>query len=142
MSVCRAVLTADQNGVFSLWSFRDPHLRRTVDVYRGIADYLENLELTEEELTNALIATIGSLDRPLTPSEKGGRVIGMLLSGWTQADIQRERDEVLSTTVEDLRAFAAMFRDGMEQNNICVFGNEARITEDGDLFKTVIRPIE
>jgi len=134
--------TADQNGVFSLWSFRDPHLRRTVDVYQGIADYLENLELTDEELANAKIATIGSLDKPLTPSEKGGRVIGMLLSGLTQEDIQRERDEVLATTVEDLRKFAAMFRDGMEQNNICVFGNEAKLTEDGELFKTVIRPIE
>ena len=134
--------TADQNGVFSLWSFRDPHLRRTVDVYRGIAGYLENLELSEEELTKALIATIGSLDRPLTPSDKGARVMGMLLSGWTQSDIQRERDEVLSTTVEDLRAFAAMFRDGMEQNNICVFGNETKLAEDADLFETTIRAIE
>jgi len=134
--------SADQNGVFSLWSFRDPHLRRTVDVYEGVADYLENLELSDEDLTKALIATIGSLDKPLTPSDKGSRVLGMLLSGLTQADIQRERDEVLSTTVEDLRKFAPMFREGMNQNNICVFGNETKLTEESDLFKTMIRPIE
>ena len=134
--------SADMNGVFSLWSFRDPHLRRTVDVYSGVAEYLENLDLSEEDLTKALIATIGSLDRPMTPSEKGGRVIGMLLSGLTQEDIQRERDEVLSTTLTDLRGFARMFREGMEQNNICVFGNETKLTEESDLFKTTIRPIE
>ena len=100
------------------------------------------MELTDEELTKAKIATVGALDKPLTPSEKGGHVIGMLLSGWTQEDIQRERDEVLSTTVEDLRKFAPMFREGMKQNNICVFGNETKIAEDADLFKTTIRPIE
>jgi len=57
-------------------------------------------------------------------------------------DIQRERDEVLSTVLEDLRGFARMFREGMEQNNICVFGNETKLTEESDLFETVIRPIE
>ena len=135
-------LTADMNGVFSLWSFRDPHLKRTVEVYAGIADHLEKLELSEEELTKALIATIGSLDKPLTPSEKGSRVIGMMLSGITQEDIQQERDEILSTNLDDLRAFAPMFRKGMEQNNITVFGNEAKLAEESDLFKATIRPIE
>ena len=134
--------SADMNGVFSLWSYRDPHLRRTVEVYHGVADHLENLELSEEDLTKAKIATIGGLDKPMTPSEKGGRVIGMLLSGLTQEDIQKERDEVLSTTVEDLRKFAPMFRKGMAQNNICVFGNETKLAEEKDLFKTTIRPIE
>lgn len=134
--------SAGRSGVFSLWSYRDPHLKRTVDIYEGIADYLEKLELSEEELTKAKIATIGALDKPLTPAEKGGRVAGMLLSGLTQADIQKERDEVLSTTVEDLRQFAPMFRDGMKQNNICVFGSEAKLTEDKALFKTTVRPIE
>jgi Zn-dependent M16 (insulinase) family peptidase len=134
--------TADQNGVFSLWSYRDPHLRRTVDVYGGIADYLAKLELSDEELTKALIATIGGLDKPMTPGDKGARVLGMLLSGWTQADVQRERDEVLSTTVRDLRNFAPMFREGMKQNNICVVGNETKLTEEKALFKTTIRPIE
>jgi Zn-dependent M16 (insulinase) family peptidase len=132
----------DRNGVFSLWSYRDPHLRRTVDIYEGVADYLEKLELSEEELTKAIIATIGSLDKPLTPSEKGGRIIAMQLSGLTQADIQKERDEVLATTVNDLRNFAKMFRDGMKQNNICVFGNEEKLKEDNSLFKNNIRPID
>ncbi|MDR2641395.1 MAG: insulinase family protein [Planctomycetaceae bacterium] len=132
----------ERTGVFSLWSYRDPHLRRTVDIYEGVADYLEKLELSDEDLTKAIIATIGGLDKPLTPSEKGKRVISMSLSGFTQADIQKERDEILSTTVNDLRKFAKMFREGMKQNNICVFGNEEKIKEDNSLFKNNIRPID
>lgn len=134
--------SVDRSGVFSLWSYRDPHLQRTVDIYEGVADYLEKLELSDEELTKAIIATIGSLDKPLTPADKGNRISAMQLSGLTQEDIQRERDEVLSTTVDDLRKFAAMFREGMKQNNICVFGNEEKLKEDKNLFKNTIRPIE
>ncbi|MDR0338267.1 MAG: insulinase family protein [Planctomycetaceae bacterium] len=134
--------SADRSGVFSLWSYRDPHLKRTVDIYEGVANYLEKLELSDEELTKAIIATIGSLDKPLTPADKGNRVAAMQLSGLTQEDIQRERDEVLSTTVEDLRKFASMFREGMKQNNICVFGNEEKLKEENNLFKNTIRPIE
>ncbi len=132
----------DRSGVFSLWSYRDPHLKRTVDIYEGVADYLDKLELSEEELTKAIIATIGALDKPLTPSEKGSVIAGRQLSGLTQEDVQRERDEVLSTTVEDLRKFAPMFREGMKQNNICVFGNEQKLDADKSLFKTTIRAIE
>ncbi|MDR1485617.1 MAG: insulinase family protein [Planctomycetaceae bacterium] len=135
-------VSIDRNGVFSLWSYRDPHLRRTVDIYAGVAEYLEGLELSDEELTKAIIATIGSLDKPLTPSEKGGRVIAMQLSGLTQDDVQKERNEVLATTVKDLRNFAKMFREGMKQNNICVFGNEEKLKEDNSLFKNIIRPID
>jgi Zn-dependent M16 (insulinase) family peptidase len=134
--------SVDRSGVFSLWSYRDPHLKRTVDIYEGVADYLERLELSDEELTKAIIATIGSLDKPLTPADKGNRVSAMQLSGMTQDDIQQERSEVLSTTVEDLRKFAPMFREGMKQNNICVFGNEEKLNEDKNLFKNTIRPIE
>jgi Zn-dependent M16 (insulinase) family peptidase len=134
--------SVDRSGVFSLWSYRDPHLKRTVDIYEGVADYLEKLELSGEELTKAIIATIGGLDKPLTPSDKGSRVAAMQLSGLTQEDIQRERNEVLSTTVEDLRKFAPMFCEGMKQNNICVFGNEEKLNEDKNLFKNTIRPIE
>jgi Zn-dependent M16 (insulinase) family peptidase len=132
----------DRSGVFSLWSYRDPHLKRTVDIYEGVAEYLEKLDLSDEELTKAIIATIGSLDKPLTPNDKGNRNASMQLAGLTQEDIQHERDEVLSTTVEDLRQFAPMFREGMKQNNICVFGNEEKLNEDKNLFKKTIRPIE
>ncbi len=132
----------DRSGVLSLWSYRDPHLKRTVDIYEGVADYLEKLDMSEEELTKAIIATIGSLDKPMTPADKGGRIAARKLSGLTQEDVQRERDEVLSTTVEDLRKFAPMFRECMKQNNICVFGNEQKLDADKELFKNTIRPIE
>ncbi|MDR3110243.1 MAG: insulinase family protein [Planctomycetaceae bacterium] len=131
-----------RSGIVSLWSYRDPNLKRTVDIYEGVANFLEKLELTDEELTNAIIATIGSLDKPKTPAAKGGTIAMEILAGQKREEVQQRRDEVLSTTLSDLRDFAKMFRDAMKQNNICVFGNEEKLKEDKDLFKTTLRPIE
>jgi Zn-dependent M16 (insulinase) family peptidase len=131
----------ERDGVFSLWSYRDPHLRRTVGVYEGIAEYLDGLKLSDNDLTKAIIATIGSLDKPLTPSEKANRVITMQLAGLTQNDMQKQREEILSTNIKELQNFAKMFREGIKQNNICVFGNEEKLEKNKNLFKNSIRPI-
>ncbi|MCL2743865.1 MAG: insulinase family protein [Planctomycetaceae bacterium] len=132
----------DRAGIFGMWSYRDPNLKRTVEVYDGVADYLERIEITKQELTNSVISTIGSLDKPMTPSAKGSLVATMKIRGLTFEDGQRERDEVLATTQEDLRRFAPLFRNGMKQNNICVFGNVKVLDENKEMFKKTIRPIE
>ena len=132
-------ISVDRSGVLTFMSYRDPNLKRTVNTFDGTGDYLENLEMSDLDLTKAIIATSGSMDRPTTPSEKGARATAMYIVGLTHAEVQKDRDDVLATTVDDLRGFAKMLREAMEQNNICVFGNEAKINEDKSLFKAIIR---
>jgi len=131
--------SADRTGTFSFMSFRDPHLQRTVDVFDGTAEFLAGLEMSDLDLTKAIIATSGSMDKPTTPAEKGSRAATRYIVGISQAEIQKERDEVLATTVEDLRNFSEILDKAMKQNNICVFGNENKINENRTLFKNVIR---
>ncbi|HOG19795.1 MAG TPA: hypothetical protein PKW37_05085, partial [Salinivirgaceae bacterium] len=47
---------------------------------------------------------------------------------------QADRDAVLSTTAEDIRAFSKMVDDILKQNNICVYGGEEKIKANKDLF--------
>jgi len=52
--------------------------------------------------------------------------------------LQKERDEILSTTLEDLKGFAKMVDEVMAQNCLCVVGNEKKIEEEKDLFKKIL----
>ncbi|MDR1385964.1 MAG: insulinase family protein [Planctomycetaceae bacterium] len=131
--------TADRSGYCSFWSYRDPRLKETLNVFDKTADYLKNLELSDMELTDAVIATIGGIDRPLTPPQKAARVTAMYYSGLTNEDYQQEWDEVLSTTLDDIRNFSTMFENMLKQNNICVIGNREKIETDKELFKNTIR---
>lgn len=132
-------ISIDRSGLVSFMSYRDPHLDRTVGIFDGAADAVANLELSELDLTKAIIATSGAMDRPTTPAEKGARAATRYLIGITQEEVQKERDDVLSTSLEDLRGFAEVFRKTMDQDNICVFGSEGKIESNKPLFKNVIR---
>jgi Zn-dependent M16 (insulinase) family peptidase len=55
----------------------------------------------------------------------------------TLGDLQRERDEVLSTNVPKIRELAQMIGDILRQNYLCVVGNEAVIEENSNYFEKV-----
>lgn len=124
------------NVVFA--SYRDPNLAGTLDVYDRAGEYLHNFSVDEREMTKYIIGTISGLDTPLTPASKGERAAEYYLKGVTQADIQRERDEILATRQADIKGFAQLVTAAMEQNYICVLGNEAQIKANKDRFGELI----
>ncbi len=115
-------------------SYRDPNLKKTVEVYRGAVDYLLNFDADEREMTKYVIGTIAEMDMPLTPSAKGARSLSAYLSGYEYGEIQKERDEVLHVTKEDIRALAEYVKAVLADECICVVGNEDEIRKNSELF--------
>ncbi|HEX3077484.1 MAG TPA: hypothetical protein VHQ24_11540 [Lachnospiraceae bacterium] len=81
-----------------------------------------------------IIGTISGIDTPLNPAAKGGRSLSSYLSGLTTEDYQKERDEILSATKEDIRALANLVASVTKENNICVIGNETKLKENEQMF--------
>ncbi len=133
----------DRNtGDFALVSYRDPNLTETLERYDQIADYLANLELSQDELTKLIIGCVGRLDPPLTPDRKGSIAMVESFIGVTREIKQKRRDELLSTRLEDLRAFAPLFQKLKEEGKICVLGSEAKIKKEGKQFEHLITVFE
>jgi Zn-dependent M16 (insulinase) family peptidase len=128
----------DDSGMLAFASYRDPNLRKTVENYRGAGQFLTDLKLDERDLRRLIIGTISNRDYPLNPNQKGYVAVRRFLRGDTLEKLQQERDEILSTSLEDLKAYAKMVRDVMDQDIICVVGNEKKIAEDKDLFKKIL----
>jgi hypothetical protein len=66
----------------------------------------------------------------------------MYFKGITQEDIQKERNEVLSTTAEDIRNYARLIENVIKQNFYCVVGGETKVNENKELFHKIIVPIK
>ena len=131
-----------RNGDSYLVSYRDPNLAKTLEVYRGAAEYLRNYQADEEEMTKYVIGTISDMDVPLTPAGKGSMSMTAYLCGVTQEMLQRERDQVLNASVEEIRALAEPIEAVVAQNNLCVIGSESAVEENRELFgqvKTLVR---
>ena len=131
-----------ENGDVFFISYRDPNLKETLVNYDAMPEYLDKLEVDEKGMTRYIIGTIANLDNPLTPSQKGNRAVTYYLEKTTADDLQKERDAILSTSLQDIKSMKKMIKDIVDQNNICVYGNEQKIQSQKELFNKVEKLIK
>lgn len=129
---CMSGFTRTGNGYLA--SYRDPNLRGTFEVFKGTVDYLKNFAASDRDMLKYIIGTISDMDIPLTPSMAGQRSFTAYLTGVTEEQIMKEREEVLSCTVADIRKLADYIQAILDENAICVLGNEALLKKEEELF--------
>ncbi|MGN0373431.1 MAG: insulinase family protein [Enterocloster sp.] len=120
-----------------LVSYRDPGLAATNRIYEGIPEYLRSFTIDERDMTKYVIGTISDVDTPLTPSLKGNRNLSAYLSGVTDEMVQKEREEILDVTQEDIRALAGILESLLNTQALCAIGNDEQIRSEAAMFKEV-----
>lgn len=120
-----------------LVSYRDPHVGRTNDIYDALPDWLLKLQLSERDMTKYIIGAVADLDQPKTASIQASRYLSAYLSGITDEEFQKERDEVLSCTNETLRGLSSYIRAILEGGAVCVIGNAERIAAHAGMFRSL-----
>ena len=118
-------------------SYRDPNLRKTNEVYDGIPEYLREFTADEREMTKYIIGTLGGMDIPLYPEGKGNRSMTAYLKNISFEEIQRERDEILCATEDDIRNLADLIEAVLKGENFCVIGSETNIRKEEDMFLNI-----
>lgn len=124
----------DRNGDSYFVSYRDPHMKRTEEVYEGIPEYLRNFDADERAMLKFIIGTVSMMDTPLNPSAKGSRSLMAYLSGLQFETLQKERNEVLTAGKEDIQALAGLVEAILSDECRCVIGDESKITENKERF--------
>lgn len=118
-------------------SYRDPNLKRTMDVYEGVVDYLENFTVTDRDMTKYIIGTMSNIDQPMTPAIKGERSMNLYMNRVSEEMIQKERCQILEAQQEDIRKLAPVVEAVLKADQICVIGGEEKIEEDRELFQNI-----
>ncbi len=128
-------------GLFYCCSYRDPNLTETLSVFDEIADHLEDLQISQDEFEKVLIATVGSLDAPRSPDQKGAIAFNRHLSGISAEKVQADRDQTLACTIDDLKGYTGLFRKFATDGQICVVGGDEKVNAASDVFDTVQQPL-
>ncbi|MCR4652639.1 MAG: insulinase family protein [Eubacterium sp.] len=132
---CMGNFQPSGNAVLS--SYRDPHLKRTLEIYRKLPEYLREFDADEREMTKYIIGTISDLDTPMNASTKGSVSFNCWSSGKTCEDFQKEREQILDAQPADIRALADPAEAVIKVNNLCVIGSETMLEKDGDELKSI-----
>lgn len=125
------------NGDFQLSSYRDPNIKKTIQTYQGIPEFIEALQLDDASLLKAIIGTLSNLDQPLSAYHKGKRAFSRHQVGRTTADVIQLKEEVLATTEANLTVLSEGFRSVIDKGTVAVIGNKAQIEQERENFDDI-----
>ncbi|WP_320043404.1 insulinase family protein [uncultured Desulfobacter sp.] len=57
-----------EEGIFSFGSYRDPHIKRTLDVYADACDFITQGQFTQTDVKEAILQVCSEIDKPETPA--------------------------------------------------------------------------
>ena len=124
-------------GICSFFSYRDPNVAATFNVYDHAYEHLANFSEDQQTMTKYIIGTIAGQDRPLSDREKGEQSDAYYFSNISFADLEKERQEILSTTVEDIKGYARLLEEFVAHGRSCVIGNKDKINGNKEVFDVV-----
>lgn len=127
------------SGVFHFVSYRDPNIKRTLETYTQTAQYLQELKLSDDELSKAIVGAIGAIDRYQLPDMKGYSDTLRFMLNITDEDRQLRRDELLTTTVDHFRSFGAILEKALQNPVTAVLGSAAAVEASGLEFDQTIQ---
>ncbi len=90
-------------------SYRDPHLVRTLKVFREAAEWAVVGRFSDQDVKEAILGVFSDLDRPLSPSGKGEHETILALKGITLEMRQNQRKRVLAVTRKKLMGLAEKY---------------------------------
>ena len=126
-----------RNGDGYLVSYRDPNLMETYEIYKKARDYVADFHADDRTMLKYIIGAVSGMDVPMEPSAKGEFSFAAYLSGLTEEQLQKERDQVLSCTQEVIRSLEPIVAAVANQGIICAIGNEDKMKENSAGFQEV-----
>jgi len=108
-------------------SYRDPSADRSLNCYRKTADFLEQFCASNPDLTGLIVGTIAESDPLRLPQAMGKAGDLLWLKGITHEDRCKLRQEILSTTPEDIKVLIPALRRLSEEGSICVIGGKEKV---------------
>ena len=123
---------------FNLWSYRDPNLTETLEIYYNINNYVANIDADEKDLNKYIIGTLNSLDVLMSPSAQAAYSLNKYITNSPFEVYDKLVNEIKNTTVEDLRKLATEFENIKSKAYTCVLGSKDKILENKQLFNKTI----
>jgi Zn-dependent M16 (insulinase) family peptidase len=115
-------------GLFSMLSYRDPHIVRTLQVYDQAIDWVVKGEFSAETLKEAILAVFSDLDKPLSPAGTGAQEFANLRQGMTLEMRNQMRQQLLAVDMASLQAVAQKYLQQGE-SAVSVLAGEAALRQ-------------
>ena len=123
-----------KDGFVYFYSYRDPNIDSTFETFAQTGNFLRDFECDEREMAKFIIGTINTIDKPKTNSDKLQEALRYHMLDVDYSKEQIYRDEILSTTLADIKDSGKVFDTVSGLENICAIGAEMLIDKSKTKF--------
>ncbi|MFC1814407.1 insulinase family protein [Thermodesulfobacteriota bacterium] len=117
-----------ENGLFSLGSYRDPHIVATLKVYAGVADFIRSTDFTDEDIKEATLQVCSEIDKPDPPGPAARKAFYRRIVSLSDDARNRYKRELLSLTRRRAIAVAEKYFHTDAQNQaVAIISGEAQL---------------
>lgn len=133
-----AGLMVDKYGNIGSYSYRDPHIKETVENYKKIPQILENLKLDPNDLKNQKISKMGSYLKPQSLQAKTSLDFIRYLQGFSYKELEEKLLDIKNAKLDDIIILKDDYKNILDKNNLTVFGNREKLRENKNYFDKII----
>ncbi len=108
-------------------SYRDPHLKRTVDIMMTMGDFIDKLDMDDNEFYSFLVGTIGAFDIPMTEEALGKKDLSNYMKGVDPDLYNRVLQEIKDTELSDVKKLSAQLEDFLTRASLTVIGSKEKL---------------
>lgn len=111
-----------ETGLFGFYSYRDPHIVRTFQVYESAVKEVMKGDIDEERVNESILGTCGSVDPLESPDTKGRRRFYDDRAGYTLDLRSTYKKGLLEVKPDDLRRVAETYLSGDDASLATISG--------------------
>ena len=100
-----------ENGLFSLASYRDPHIVRTLEVFAGVSQFIKSGQFTDEDIKEAILQVCAEIDKPDPPGPAARKDFFRLIINISAEQRLNYKQSVLRTTRDRVMSMAERYFD-------------------------------
>lgn len=123
-------------GFFYLYSYRDPMIAQTFDIFTKSITEFSQLNFTDEILESAKLSIIQDLDSPIPPGARSVISYGREMSLCTLERRQKHRDQLLNATQKQvIEAVEKHLLSALEKQSLVVFAGDKLLQQQKGYFE-------
>ncbi|MBR4200606.1 MAG: hypothetical protein IKQ91_04955, partial [Oscillospiraceae bacterium] len=124
-----------RNGTVCTYSYRDPSPARSLEVNRGIADFIREFCESGEPLDGYIISTVNDDDPLRSPRELGTLADVIWCTGRTLTELTADRKQLLAVSRRTLLDSCRIWETFAENGAVCVCASENLLADCNDLMR-------
>ncbi|PIE61080.1 MAG: peptidase M16 [Desulfobacterales bacterium] len=130
-----------EEGIFSFGSYRDPHIKRTLDVFADACDFIRGGKFTETDVKEAILQVCSDIDKPDTPGPAAMKAFYRQITKFSNDIRKGFKDTLLGLDKKRIQTIADTYftRDDADKG-IAVISAKSMLEQANQAFEAEGRP--